>query len=170
MKKPSNSATVKATARRRIEVMFPGQTQPLRIERVVFDFNGTLAVDGKLVRGVGPRIAKLARRIDVVVMTADTFGTARRVFGSLPVTLHIVRDGADKRRYLRSVGCATCAAVGNGVNDVPMLEAAALGIVVCGREGAATEAVRVATIVVLDVNDAIDLLLNPKRLIATLRR
>jgi len=38
------------------------------------------------------------------------------------------------------------------------------------REGAALEAVQAADIVVHDVRDALDLLLEPRRLIATLRR
>ena len=156
-------------ARRGLEVVFPGQKKSLPIECVVFDFNGTLAVDGKLVRGVAARIAKLATLAEVVVMTADTFGTARHALADLPVTMKVVNDGADKRNYVLSVDRETCVAVGNGVNDVPMLAAAALGIAVCGREGAAAEALRVATIVVRDVNDAIDLLLKPKRLVATLR-
>ncbi|HZY44758.1 MAG TPA: HAD hydrolase family protein, partial [Anaerolineae bacterium] len=61
-------------------------------------------------------------------------------------------------------------AIGNGANDVEMLKAAAIGIAVLGREGTASEAIAAADIVTLNVIDAIDLLLNPKRLVATLRR
>jgi soluble P-type ATPase len=50
-----------------------------------------------------------------------------------------------------------------------MLRAAALGIVTVQREGAAAEAVRAADILVHDVRDALDLLLEPRRLGATLR-
>jgi soluble P-type ATPase len=51
-----------------------------------------------------------------------------------------------------------------------MLKAAAIGIAVLGHEGAASEAIAAADVVVFDIVDAIDMLLNPKRLIATLRR
>ena len=51
-----------------------------------------------------------------------------------------------------------------------MLKAAALGIAVIGHEGAAFEALAAADVVTHDIFDAIGLLLNPKRLIATLRR
>jgi len=157
-------------AARRLEVSIPGRKRLLRIEHVVFDFNGTLAVDGKLVRGVAARLARLGDRVDVVVMTADTFGTARRALAGLPVAVRVVRGGADKRRYVEAVGRETVAAVGNGVNDVPMLEAAALGIAVCGVEGTAAGLLLAATIMVRDVRDAFDLLLEPRRLVATLRR
>lgn len=51
-----------------------------------------------------------------------------------------------------------------------MLRAAGLGIVVIGGEGASGEAARAGTVVARDINSAIDLLLKPRRLVATLRR
>jgi len=155
---------------RGIDVAIPGRRRRLRITRVVLDFNGTLAVDGKLVRGIAARIKRLARWLEVVVITADTFGSARRFLADLPVTVHVVRQGAEKRRLVESYGRAGVAAVGNGTNDVPMFKAAALAIAVCGVEGTAAELLRVATVLVRDVNDALDLLLRPTRLRATLRR
>jgi P-type E1-E2 ATPase len=157
-------------AARGVEVETPGRKRPLRIEHVVFDFNGTLAVEGRLVRGVGVRLRRLAALADVVVMTADTFGTARRALARLPVTVQIVRGGLEKRRFVESLGRERVAAVGNGTNDVPMLRAAALGIVVMGDEGTSGEAVRAATVLARDINVAIDLLLKPRRIVATLRR
>jgi soluble P-type ATPase len=50
-----------------------------------------------------------------------------------------------------------------------MLEAAALGIAVCGAEGAAAHVLQAGDIVVGRIVDALDLLLHPKRLMATLR-
>ena len=149
--------------------MIPGRRKPLRIEHVVFDFNGTMAADGKLPRGLGPRVKRLAKLVEVVVMTADTFGTARRSLEGWPVTVHIVNEGIEKGRFVESVGAERVAVVGNGTNDVPMFKAAALGIAVCGVEGTAVELLRVATILVRDINDAVDLLLKSKRLVASLR-
>ncbi len=152
-----------------IALAVPGAKR-LRLAHVVFDFNGTLATDGALIRGVAARLRLLARLAEVVVMTADTFGTARAALARLPVAVRVVRGGRDKRRLVRSLGRERVAVVGNGANDVPMFEEAALGIAVCGTEGMVAELARAATIVVGDVNDAIDLLLRPKRLLATLRR
>lgn len=153
-----------------LEVAIPGRERPLRIEHVVFDFNGTLAVEGRLVRGVASRLEALAAVAHVVVMTADTFGTVRRALARLPLTVHVVATGEEKRRFVESLGGERVAAIGNGTNDVPMLGAAALGIVVIGEEGTSAEAVRTATVVARDINVAIDLLLRPTRLVATLRR
>jgi len=153
-----------------VEVAIPGRKRPLRIEHVVFDFNGTLAVEGRLVRGVATRLKALAALTKVTVMTADTFGTVRGALARLPVTVHVVRSGNEKRRFVESLGGELVAAIGNGTNDMPMLRAAALGIVVIGEEGTFAEAVRAATVIARDINVAIDLLLRPKRLVATLRR
>jgi P-type E1-E2 ATPase len=154
---------------RGIEVIVPGRRR-VRIRHVVFDFNGTLAADGKLARGVRMRITRLATSVDVVVLTADTFGTARRALRGLPAEVHVVRNGAEKRRVVTRLGCEGVVAVGNGSNDVAMFKAAALGVAVLGAEGAAAELLRAAAIVVRDVNDALDLFLEPRRLVATLRR
>jgi P-type E1-E2 ATPase len=158
------------SAPRGIHVAIPGWAKPLHITRLVLDFNGTLARDGTLIRGVGPRLKRLAAHVDVVVLTSDTFGTARQQLSGLSVRVIVARNGAAKRRALKVMHPAGAVVIGNGVNDVPMIRAAALGIATCGAEGAATALLRAATIVVPDVRDALDLLLRPNRLVATLRR
>ena len=59
--------------------------------------------------------------------------------------------------------------MGNGRNDRLMLDEAALGVVVVQREGAAVETLLAADVVCQSIVDALDLLLNPLRLKATLR-
>lgn len=152
-----------------IRLAIPGRRRVLGIRHVVLDFNGTLATDGKLRRGVAARIRRLARLLEVIVITADTFGGVRRALAGLPVTIHVVGTGAQKRRLVEAFGATGVAAIGNGVNDVPMMSVAGLGIAVCSAEGMAGEIARVATVVVRDVNDGLDLLLHPGRLVATLR-
>ena len=60
-------------------------------------------------------------------------------------------------------------AVGNGNNDQLMLKESGLGIAVLQGEGMSRAAMENADIIVKDISDAFDLLLNPQRLIATLR-
>ena len=55
----------------------------LRLQHLVLDFNGTLALDGRLLPGVRPRLRRLARRLELHVVTADTFGSVRRVLTGL---------------------------------------------------------------------------------------
>lgn len=144
----------------------------LRLEHLVLDFNGTLAVDGELLPGVAERLTALAARLSVHVMTADTHGTAARVLARLPCSLAVAppsRQAEAKRRFVESLGAERVGAIGNGRNDRLMLAAARLGIAVLQREGAAAEALAAADIVVPAIEDALDLLVHPLRLVATLR-
>lgn len=155
----------------RIEV--PGRGN-LELKSLVLDLNGTMALDGKLISGVAERIRTLSRDLDIYVITADTFGTAGGLFEGLPVKLLKISLGKDealqKRRLIASLGAASTVAIGNGMNDVLMLEAASVGIAVMGPEGLSTVAVARADILLSGINEALDLLSQPKRLVATLRR
>jgi soluble P-type ATPase len=144
----------------------------LELDHLVLDFNGTLAVDGRLAPGVARRLRALAPLLRLHVLTADTFGGAGRALAGLPCRLAVLRPGRQaeaKARYVRRLGAARTACIGNGRNDRLMLRAAALGIAVILAEGAAAEALRAADIVVGNIGDALDLLLRPLRLAATLR-
>jgi soluble P-type ATPase len=153
----------------RIEI--PGH-EALLLRNLVLDFNGTLACDGVLIDGVAKRVQRLAAVIAIHVVTADTFGKARTALAGMPVRLEVLppanQDQA-KLAYVQRLGCDHVVAIGNGRNDRLMLEAAALGIVVVQREGAATDALRAADIVCIHIVDALDLLVHPLRLSATLR-
>ncbi|HTO48610.1 MAG TPA: HAD hydrolase family protein [Burkholderiales bacterium] len=144
----------------------------LALEHLVLDFNGTLAVDGELLAGLGDRLTAAAARLSIHVLTADTHGTAKRALAGLPCALCVVGqpDQAEaKLRFVESLGTERVAAIGNGRNDRLMLTAVRLGIAVVQREGAAAETIAAADVVVPTIEDALDLLLWPLRLVATLR-
>jgi soluble P-type ATPase len=144
----------------------------LTLAHLVLDYNGTLAVDGAVLPGVKPRVRKLGHSLRVHVVTADTFGKARASLRGVDCELHILAPGDEdgaKADYVQRLGANCVACIGNGRNDRLMLKRAALGIATIQREGAAGEALRAADIVVHDVRDALDLLLEPRRLVATLR-
>jgi soluble P-type ATPase len=154
-----------------LELRIPGRPL-LAVAHLVLDYNGTLAVDGKLQPGVGERLSELAAKVDVHVITADTFGIASVELGGLPVTLQVIGQGDQagaKRALVESLGADLVVAIGNGANDRQMLRAAALGICVLGTEGAATPTLLVSDVVVRGSVEALDLLLHPGRLAATLR-
>ena len=151
-----------------IAVELPGCGQVV-LTTLALDFTGTLAKDGALLPGVAEAFVALAARLHIVVLTADTFGTAAKALEALPVEVRIVATGAEKAEFLRSLKPQDVVAVGNGRNDVELLRAAGLAIAVVGPEGAAGALLRVADVVVRDVHDALDLLVYPLRLKATLR-
>lgn len=144
----------------------------LALDHLVLDFNGVLAIDGKLVMGVDEHLQALARRLQVHVITADTCGTAQAALAGLDARLTILApDHQDqaKRDYVRRLGADRTVCIGNGRNDRLMLKEAALGIAVVHLEGLATEAALASHLIVTSALDALDLLLGKNRLIATLR-
>ena len=155
-----------------IEIDVPGRGA-LRLSHLVLDVNGTLAVDGILIDGVPERLAALRERLTVHLLTADTHGGQAAMDRQLGLTAHRLAPGgerAQKADFVNQLGAAGVVAIGNGSNDAGMLEAAALSIAVIEREGASGEAIAAADVVVAGVANALDLLLNPRRLTATLRR
>jgi soluble P-type ATPase len=136
---------------------------------LVLDFTGTLSLDGALLPGVAHRLQALATDLAITVLTADTFGTARAQLAGLPVGVQVIRDGAEKAEVVASMEPDGVIAIGNGRNDVPMMGVAGVGIGVLGPEGAPGDLLKSVDIVVRDINDALDLILNPLRLRATLR-
>lgn len=152
----------------------PPHGRELLLQHLVLDLNGTLALDGRLIAGVEEHLARLVSVLDVHVLTANTFGTAenlKEIKGLHVRTISREAEGGPvKAQFVRSLGREHSAAMGNGMNDVAMLETAALGIAVLGPEGCAAPALMAAHIVVKDPVDGLSLLLNPLRLAATLRR
>ena len=154
-----------------IELNIPGHGM-LSLKHLVTDVNGTLAVDGVLIEGVGKRIANLSDRLEVHMLTADTHGRQSIIDQQLNLTAVRVRPGNEstqKAEYVRKLGAQTVIAIGQGANDVEMLKAAALGFCVLSQEGTSTPAFLSADLIVPDILTAFDLLDNPLRLIASLR-
>jgi len=140
----------------------------LRIDHIVFDFNGTLAEDGQVTEVVSGLLVEVAQRYTVTIATADTFGSAAGFAERLGLSWLLVTNGHDKETLVRSRGGGV-AAVGNGVNDHAMFGVADLAVAVLGPEGAAAQTLHSADIVVPSIERALQLFLHPQRLIATLR-
>jgi soluble P-type ATPase len=154
-----------------ISIEIPGWGN-LDIENVVFDWNGTLAEDGTLIPEVKEKIHALSGKLKIYILTADIHGTASAEIQDLKAELMKV-PGEDsktgKLKFLRTLRPEATVAVGNGSNDQFILKESALGIAVLGKEGLSLAAMKHSDLVVKEISDAIDLLLKPKRLIATLR-
>lgn len=144
----------------------------VRLFHLVSDFTGTLSVDGKLIDGVREKLNEVAKFLKVHILTADTFGRAKAELEGIECEVHIL-EGEDhdiqKEEFVNMLGSSSVFALGNGNNDRRMLSAAKIGVAVCLAEGCAIDAINSADIVVKSPLDAFDLLLNPKRLKATLR-
>lgn len=143
--------------------------ETLGFEHVVLDLNGTLSEWGALIDGVTEKLTRLARDLELHVLTADTLGTARRLAAGLPLSVATISLGSEKADLVRRLGPDRTVAIGNGRNDEAMLRLARLGIAVIGHEGAATSALLAADIACVSILDALDLLLDERTLASTLR-
>ena len=155
-----------------IEIAIPGRGT-YRLNHLLLDLNGTIALDGEIIPGVEERLQELGKLLNVSVITADTRGNAQRLKESLGVEIHKIetsKEEAQKLAQVQRLGRENTVAIGNGSNDVSMLRESALGICMLGQEGTSLEAMMNADLVVPDINAALKLLLNPDRLIATLRK
>lgn len=154
-----------------IELNIPGFGQRF-LRHLVLDFNGTLALDGRIQPGVFSRLSQIKALLSIHILTADTHGTVRTAFSQTDYSVHILSGGDEclaKADYVRELGAMSCACLGNGNNDATMLMDAGLSMAVLQPEGVAISALSAAHLVVPGIEAALDLLLHPARLKATLR-
>ncbi len=144
----------------------------LQLEHLVSDFTGTLSVDGSLLPGVREQLRRISEILQIHILTADTFGMARQELWDIPCEVHILmgeRHDIQKQQFVEGLGADRVVAFGNGNNDRAMLKSARVGIAVTEGEGCATDAIIAADVHVASARSGLDLLLNPKRLKASLR-
>lgn len=154
-----------------ITVNIPGYGD-VEIKNLVLDYNGTLAKDGFLLDGLGEIINKIARSINVYVITANTFGNVETEIGNLPVKIIKLKNSDERNEKLeliKSLDPKVTASIGNGSNDELMLRESILGICIIGQEGCSTRALNSADLAINDIRAALELIIFPDRLKATLR-
>ena len=154
-----------------MHIEIPGY-KSLDLKYLLLDYNGTIALDGHLSAAVRKLICALSEEMEIFVLTADTHGTAAAECNDLPLTLKTFpTDSAmdSKLEILKELGSDNCCAVGNGRNDILMCTDAALSICIMGEEGCCSKLIEHTHITVKSIDNALELLLKPKRLIATLR-
>ena len=153
-----------------LTINIPGR-EPFSISHLILDYNGTIAEDGEIIPGIRHRLEQLAKDLSIYVITADTHGTAARKCEGLPLqvltfpTTEVGRIKAEEAR--KCTGGVAC--IGNGFNDIQMSDACDLSVCVMGREGCCSALIAHTDVTVTSIQDALDLLLIPGRLRATLR-
>mgnify|MGYP002766063850 CR=1 FL=1 len=83
----------------------------------------------------------------------------------------IAKDGIipEKRKIIEQLGGKRCIAVGNGRNDLPMCRIAELSVGIIEAEGAYGRLIANVDICTRSIEEALDVLAMPKRMVATLR-
>ena len=154
-----------------LSLSIPGQGL-LEVNHLVLDFNGTIALDGKVIEGVKERLETISQSLEIHVITADTNGSVHRECVNLPVKVYVIgkdKQDDEKERFIHKLK-GSAIAIGNGVNDEKMFKASALALALQGKEGVSMKSLLSSDIVFQHIHDALDLILKPNRLIATLRK
>jgi soluble P-type ATPase len=155
-----------------IELDIPGRGR-LKLQHLVLDVNGTLAVDGVLLERISRPLTALRDRLTVHLITANTYGRQDAIDKAL--NLHATRlttgdEAEQKAAYVSRLGAQHVVAIGQGANDAGMLREAGLGIAILSTEGLARQSLEAADLLVPDIFCALDLLEHPVRLLSALRR
>jgi len=154
-----------------IKITIPGKGE-LELKHVVFDVNGTLAVDGQLLPDVPELLVNLKEHLEIHLLTADTHGKQAEIDSILDLKADRIKSGDEARQkaaYVERLGPKNTIAIGQGSNDSLMLKSAVIGICTLSAEGSALETLLGSDLVVPDIQSALNILLNPIRLIASLR-
>lgn len=145
----------------------------LDIQHIVCDYNGTIAKDGIVLPEIKALLDELSKVYTLHVITADTFGSVHAQLEGYDVKIKVLSTNyhtEEKAVYINELGKDTCVALGNGNNDASMLSVASIGIAVMGDEGCAKDALMGSDVICKSIAEALSLILQSKRLIATLRR
>lgn len=154
-----------------MKIEIPGFGE-LNLRYLLLDYNGTIATDGVIPDKVKERLEILSKELSIYILTADTHGTAAKQCEGLNVTLRTfpVGNAANhKVAVVEELGGQNCVCIGNGRNDILMFQKAAFSIAVMDTEGMYAGLLKEADICVKSIEDGLDLLQYPKRVIADMR-
>ena len=153
-----------------IHIERPGQ-EPLEIDVILIDFEGTLASDRRVHPKAKDKINLLSKRVRAYILAKEEKERVMEVLKWVKAEIIFLKEeetSLEKLNLLRQLGAGRAAAIGNGADDALMVDEAGLGICVIGREGMAGETMQKADLVFPDIVDALDFFLKPLRQKSTL--
>ncbi len=144
--------------------------EPIELNTVVLDLNGTLSVNGVVPEGAKERLQRLRDLgFKIILFTGNQRGNADQLCGELGIEFVVAKTAAEKEEQMLKLEIAKCVAIGNARIDIGTFKHAKLSILTLQAEGIHTGALEHADIIVPSINDALDLLLNKDSLCATMR-
>ena len=154
-----------------IKIDIPGR-ESLELENLVFDFNGTIAVDGRILENIKNQLTELSKIINIYVITADTYGMAQEECEKVNLKVITVPTGCvgkHKGDLVKKLGGKITATIGNGFNDIDMFKEAKLSVAVIEGEGTCSKLIINSDIVTRSIEEALNLFLTPNHIKADLR-
>jgi soluble P-type ATPase len=145
--------------------------EPLEIDFILIDFEGTLASNGRVHPKAKDKLNLLAKRAKIYILTKEKKEDVEEVLRKVNAEIVYLTEGESSKMkldLLRQLGATRTVAIGSGADDGAMIKEAVLGLCVIGKEGASSEAVKNADVVLTDILNTLDFLLKPLRQRATL--
>ena len=147
----------------------------IHIKNILFDVNGTIQFDGRIPTKVKKRIKRLKNYYNIFLISADTRGNLNQIalnlgVKSIKISPSELLEAETKNNELIKLGREETVAIGNGNNDFMMLKNAILSIAILGKEGLSSNTLMNSELVFSNCIDAINFLMDEKKVIATLRK
>lgn len=147
----------------------PGRGK-LELKTIILDLNGTISVGGSLVKGIDERLGHLKELgYKIVLFTGNTRNDADGLAQQLGIDWRQATSAQAKADIAHEFEPETCVSIGNGRIDLELMKVVELRIVTLQAEGVHLETMMNSDIVVPSIKDALDILIDPDRLVATLR-
>jgi len=155
-----------------ITIQRPGQNN-LEIDSILLDFEGTLVSDRRVHPKTKDKINLLSKRTKIYILTKGEKEGVEEALKKVKAEIVYLDEGKSSQQkldLLRQLGVSRTVAIGNGVDDAPMMEEAGFSLCVIGKEGTFSETMKKADVVFMNILDALDFLLKPLRQKATLSK
>jgi soluble P-type ATPase len=153
-----------------ITIQRPGQNN-LEIDSILLDFEGTLVSDRRVHPKTKDKINLLSKRTKIYILTKGEKEGVEEALKKVKAEIVYLEEGKSSQQkldLLRQLGVSRTVAIGNGVDDAPMMEEAGFSLCVIGKVGTFSETMKKADVVFMNILDALDFLLKPLRQKATL--
>lgn len=142
----------------------------VEINTIILDLNGTLAVHGKIVRGAKKRLSTLKKlEFKIVLFSGDQRGNVEELCNELNIEFKKASSQKEKEKFFLENNPECTAAIGNARIDNGKFKHAKLSIATLQSEGIHTGILDFVDIIVPNINDALDLFIDPDALIATMK-
>lgn len=143
----------------------------IELDSIALDLNGTLAVGGLIKETTKQRISLLKKKgFNFFLISGDARGNASKIAEELGINLFIAKNSREKLTAVKKIPSKNIIAIGNARIDLGMFKKAKLKIITLQAEGIHTSIILKADIIVPNINDALDLFIDEKRFLSTMKK
>jgi len=146
-------------------------SEPLTIDTLVFDLNGTLANYGRIARSTRSLLKTLKRKgFRLILISSDQRSNAAQWAHRLGMEFYAASSLDEKKKQIKKLQITNFAAIGNARVDLGLFEKAQLRIGTLQQEGLHTAILPHVEILVAHIDHALTLFLDTDAMCATLKK